>query len=121
MAQKFNLLIDQGSSFKASLTVFDLQNDPFDITEFDITGQIRKKYGDADVVAEFTPVVANSVAGIFTISLTPEETDTIPSGEYVYDVQISDLTDVFRIVEGVVRVFPRVTRAASTGSDGSDE
>jgi hypothetical protein len=110
MAQKFNLLIDQGSTFKASLTVFDLLDNNFDLTPYAIKGQIRKYHKSEAVIATFTTTKVTPLSGIFTIELTDEQTATIPAGEYVYDIVIEDQTDVYRIIEGIVRVAPQVTR-----------
>lgn len=110
MAQKFNLIIDQGSTFKASITVFDLNNTNFDITPYSIRGQIREYYDSANSVVNFTTAKANAQLGIFTIELTANQTSVIESGDYVYDVEIDDTVNVFRIVEGYVKVTPEVTR-----------
>jgi len=111
MAQKFNLTIDAGSVFKASVTIYDLKNEPYDLEDYVIEGQIRKNYVTEDVVASFdTAKNIDPLSGNFEISIEANTTATINAGSYVYDVRIAKDDDVYRVLEGAVKVTPRVTR-----------
>jgi hypothetical protein len=111
MAQKFNLTIDAGSVFKASVTIFDLKNKPYDLEDYTIDGQIRRNYVTENVVATFdTTKNIDPLTGNFEISIDANTTATINAGSYVYDVIITKDADIFRVLEGAVKVTPRVTR-----------
>jgi hypothetical protein len=111
MAQKFNLSIDAGSAFKASVTIFDLKNKPYDLEDYTIDGQIRRNYVTENVVATFDTIKnINPLTGNFIISIDANTTATINAGSYVYDVIIAKDEDIFRVLEGAVKVTPRVTR-----------
>lgn len=111
MAQKRNLTVDKGSSFRATVTVFDLQNEPLNLDTYSVSGQIRRNYTTEDVVLSFQTVKDSDPAtGSFDIFLDANATATVNSGSYVYDVQIQDAQNTFRVLEGSVKVTPRVTR-----------
>lgn len=111
MAQKRDLTIDKGSSFRATVTVFDLQNQPIDLSSYDINGQIRKNYVSDEILLSFqTFKDTDAVDGVFEISLSASATASVNSGSYVYDIQIQDNLNVFRVLEGSVKITPRVTR-----------
>lgn len=111
MAQRQNITIDQGSDFEASITLFNLDDTPFDLANYTVTGQIRKyTYSNTATVSFSTNVNSNTATGKFNISLDSNTTSTIDEGEYVYDIQISNSNNVYRVVEGYARVSPSVTR-----------
>lgn len=108
MAQKVNLVIDQGTTFTTSFDVDDDAGNPIDLTGYTGYSQIRKHYTSSNAVS-FT-VTANS-AGVVVLSMNSNTTSTINAGRYVYDVElVSPQNTTSRIVEGIVTVTPQVTR-----------
>jgi len=110
MAIKSNLVIDQGSSFSATLTVTDVNNDPIDLTSYTAAAELRKWYTSNSSVS-FSTSSGNS-SGQITLSLDYVTTGSLDSGRYVYDVELTDTTanSVYRVIEGIVTVTPQVTR-----------
>ena len=109
MATKANLVIDQGSTFTTDLTMTDDSGNILDLSGYSANSQMRKWYTSTNATATFSTSV-NSVTGVITLSLTANQTSSITSGRYVYDVEINDGSVVSRIVEGIVTVTPQVTR-----------
>lgn len=109
MATKANLVIDQGTTFSTDISLTDENNDPLDLNGFTANSQIRKWYTSTTIAASFSTAI-NVESGSLTLSLTPVQTSNLVSGRYVYDVEISDGSQVSRIVEGIVTVTPQVTR-----------
>jgi hypothetical protein len=109
MATKANLVIDQGSTFSTELTLNDEYGDPLNLAGYTANSQIRKWYTSVNATATFSTSV-NTVSGTVSLSLTANQTSSITSGRYVYDVEISNGSSVSRIVEGIVTVTPQVTR-----------
>lgn len=108
MAQKLNLIIDQGSTFSTSFTVNDDAGSPIDFTGYSGSAQIRKHYTSTNAVS-FT-VSANSSGGV-TLTLNSNSTANIEAGRYVYDVElIAPANTTSRVVEGIVTVTPQVTK-----------
>lgn len=109
MATKANLVIDQGSTFTTDLTMTDDSGNVIDLAGYVANSQMRKWYTSSNATATFTTSI-NTTTGVITLSLTADQTSSLTSGRYVYDVEISDGSVVSRIVEGIVTVTPQVTR-----------
>ena len=110
MAVKSNLVIDQGSTFSATLTVTDVNNDPIDLTNYTASAKLRKWYTSNSSVS-FSTSSGNS-SGLITLSLNYVTTGSLDSGRYVYDVELTDTVanSVYRVIEGIATVTPQVTR-----------
>lgn len=108
MAQKLNLIIDQGTTFSTSFDVNDDAGIPIDFTGYTGNSQFRKSYTSSSYTA-FT-VSANS-SGSVTLSLSANTTNSLTPGRYVYDVEMTAPGGtISRIVEGIVTVTPQVTK-----------
>lgn len=106
MAMKANITIDQGTSFATSIAMADAANNPLDLTAYTGYAQIRKWYSS---VAHTNFNVA-LVLGAVNLSLTPDQTNVLAPGRYVYDLVLVDHANaVTRVIEGVVTVTPKVT------------
>ena len=109
MATKANLVIDQGTTYSADLTLTDENGDGLALSGFTANSQIRKWYSSSNAAATFTTSI-NVESSVITLSLTANQTSNLVAGRYVYDVEINDGSEVSRIVEGIVTVTPQVTR-----------
>jgi hypothetical protein len=108
MAQKANLVIDQGSDFSTTIDVADDEGNAIDLSSFTSAGQIRKHYTSLTFVS-FN--VSTTASGILTISLDANTSNNMEPGRYVYDVELTSNTgSVTRILEGIVTITPSVTR-----------
>lgn len=110
MAAKYNLVIDQGTTFSATLNVTDEFGNAVDMGGYEASGQLRKVYSSVNAVSFECSI--NAVAGEVTIGLAANTTSTMEDGRYVYDVEITETEtgEVSRIIEGLVTVTPSVTR-----------
>jgi hypothetical protein len=107
MATKANIVIDQGTTFNTVVSLTDENGDSLDLTAYTANAQIRKWYTSSNAVA-FTTNTAN---GSVSLSLTANQSSSLESGRYVYDIVVTDGSNtVTRIVEGIVTVTPRVTK-----------
>jgi len=109
MATVQNIYIDQGSTFTLSLNVTDQFGDIKDLSDYTVTGQIRKSYYSSTAV-DFDAEASLPLEGEITISLTSTQTNNLKAGRYVYDVEIASELETIRVVEGIVVVNPGVTR-----------
>lgn len=108
MAQKLNLVIDQGSTFITTFTMNDDDGNPINLSTYTGSSQIRKHYTSSNATS-FTVGLANT--GVVTLSLLANTTNLMTPGRYVYDVELVDGDgDVSRVVEGLVTITPGVTR-----------
>lgn len=109
MATKANLVIDQGTTFSADLTLTDDNGDMLQLSGYTANSQMRKWYTSTNPAAIFTTSI-NTTSSVITLSLTDTQTNNLTAGRYVYDVEINNGSTVSRIVEGIVTVTPQVTR-----------
>ncbi len=109
MATRVNIVIDQGTDFETSISLTDASNVQLNTTGMTAASQIRRTHSSSNSVA-FTAALANTT-GTLTLSLNNATTSSMTAGRYVYDVELTDATNVVsRILEGVVTVTPEVTR-----------
>ena len=109
MAIKANLVIDQGSSFSATIDVTNADGTVFNLTGYTVAAQMRKNYTSS--AATTFSSTHNGGGGAITLSLLPVNTASIEPGRYLYDVEVTSAGgSVTRIVEGIVTVTPGMTR-----------
>jgi len=109
MATRVNIVIDQGTDFETSITLTDASGDQLDLTGMSAASQIRKTHTSSNSVSFITELANNT--GSLTLSLNNSTTSSMTAGRYVYDVELTDSSNVVsRILEGVVTVTPEVTR-----------
>lgn len=114
MALQQDLNVDQGALFEWDFKLRTDQATIFDLTDYQVRGQVRRDYGTAVL---FTPDFTISIPlGSIAMTITPETTSALSfTGEElecVYDIEIynADESDVKRIVSGTMTILREVTR-----------
>lgn len=84
----YDITIQQGATFSQSFQFKDANGDPLDMTGYSITAEVweeekRSKYAD------FTVAWITQNEGEFLISLTADQTHTIPQSGY-WDILVSN-------------------------------
>lgn len=113
MAAYSNLYIDQGTTFSAVIEVADINGDIIDVSSYQARAQFRKSY-NSNTYWNFAAQIINPEKGQIELSLTPSETALLKAGKYVYDVELYNETNVYRVLEGDVEITPEVTRPTGT-------
>lgn len=113
--EKVNVIVDQGTTFQASITITGDDGNPLNLTGFTAAMQMRKSYASANAHHFDVSVDANGALGILHISMFANATQQVEAGRYVYDTEIYNAanTTVSRVMQGIVTVTPGVTRAES--------
>lgn len=108
MAQKVNLVIDQGSDFFAKFELSDDYDEPLLVNDYTARGQLRPHHNSNS----YYTFSCTLNTGELIISMTAEQTASVEAQRYVYDVELVDTVanSVTRIVEGFVTVTPEVTK-----------
>lgn len=108
MAQKVNIVMDQGTTFSVTYEFTDDNGDPINFSTYTGVAQMRKSYSTSTYYA-FTVGLGNT--GVVSLSMDAANTSSITAGRYVYDLEVTDTNSVIsRLVEGIVTVTPQVTR-----------
>ena len=105
------LFVEQGTDYITTITLDDINGDPFNLVGYTAKSQIKKSYYSANTTAEFTVSFTDSENGIISISLSSANTANISAGRYLYDVVIKDDENNIktRVLEGQIIVSPGVT------------
>jgi hypothetical protein len=110
MATISNLYVDSGSTYSNILTVNSSDGQPLNLTGYTVASQMRKSYSSSTVY-NFTASVHQAVQGKIRLQLTDEQSEAIPPGRWLYDVEITSSSGATtRVVEGIVIVTPQITK-----------
>jgi hypothetical protein len=110
MATISNLYVDAGSTYSNIITVTASNGQALDLTGYTVASQMRKSYQSSTAYA-FTASISNATQGKIRLQLTDEQSEAIPPGRWLYDVEIeSPSGQRTRVVEGIVTVNPQITK-----------
>lgn len=110
MAVTSNLFVDAGSDYSNIITVNSAGGAPLNLTGFTVKSQMRKSY-NSSVAYNFNATIFNAVAGQIRLTLTAAQSEQIPPGRWLFDVEISHPAGSRRrVVEGIVTVTPQITQ-----------
>ena len=110
MASIANIFVDAGSTYSNIIAVASSSGAPLDLTGYTVKSQIRKSYSSS-VAYDFTATVYLPLAGKVRLELTPTQSEAIPPGRWLYDVEITSSSgSKTRVVEGIVTVTPQITK-----------
>lgn len=108
MAEKVNIVIEQGATFSADFELMDANNQLVNLTEYTANAHLRRHYESNTAIVFSANTFAN---GIIRIGLTANQTSNLQLLQHVYDVKLTNPeAEVTRIVEGVAHISPAVTR-----------
>jgi len=110
-AGKYNIIIEQGSTFTKDITLKDHAGVVINLTGCTFAAQCRQKASDASPLFSFTAVCSAPTTGKFTLSLTSVQTSAFNFKPAVYDVEITYPGSIVkRVLEGSVVLSKEVTR-----------
>lgn len=110
MATISNLFIDAGSTYSNIVTIAASNGAPVNLTGYSVASQMRKSY-QSSVGYTFTASIYLASQGKIRLEMTDEQTEAIPPGRYIYDVEIEAPNgNRTRVVEGIVTVTPQITK-----------
>jgi hypothetical protein len=110
MATISNLFVDAGTTYSNIITVAATTGQPLDLTGYTVKSQMRKSYSSSQAYS-FTASIYDAAAGKVRLQLTPVQSEAIPAGRWLYDVEITSQSgNKTRVVEGIVTVTPQITQ-----------
>lgn len=114
-AAKYDLQIDQGSSFSIAVTVSD-ESGARNLGAYTPRAQMRPAVDSPDTdKVDFTFDLSSMASGIVVMQLAHDVSSSMQAGAYVYDLEIftglsGDETSVTRLMQGNVTITPEVTK-----------
>lgn len=110
MATISNLFVDAGSNYSNIISVTATNGLALDLTGYTVKSQMRKSYSSS-VAYNFNPSVYDALNGKVRLQLTAAQSEAIPPGRWLYDVEITSPSGTkTRVVEGIVTVTPQITQ-----------
>ena len=110
MATQANIFIDQGANYSNIVTVTGTSGTALDLTGYTVASQMRKSYTSSTAYS-LNAVIYNANAGQVRMTLTATQSEAIPPGRYLYDLEIASTSGVkTRVVEGIATVTPQITQ-----------
>lgn len=109
MAISINHDMDQGSNFSFSFIAKGTTGVPLDLsTGYTAYSQMRR-YPSSKTAVTLNASITGSTGNIL-VSLSATGTAAVKEGVWFYDVEIVGGTNVQRVVQGMITVYPEVTR-----------
>ncbi len=114
VAGKFNLDIEQGATFSRVFAWRNASGVAVNMTGYTITVTIRPFRGSSSVIASSAGVISvtqpnGAASGKFTVSMTGANTALLDFTRAVYEIEVSDGSTDYRLVEGFVYLLRGVT------------
>ena len=110
-AGRYDIVIDQGADFSIQL---DLANNgsAVNLTDFTARAQLRATPTTSELAGSFTLTFIDRTGGILNMEMPNATTAALSPGKYYYDLEIESGGGVVtRLLQGVARVTPNVTRS----------
>jgi hypothetical protein len=110
MATISNLFVDAGSNYSNIITVTATNGLALDLTNYTVKSQLRKSY-TSTIAYSFTANIQSAIEGKVRLQLTAAQSEAIPPGRWLYDVEItSPAGNKTRVIEGIVTITPQITQ-----------
>lgn len=113
LAGRYDLTVEQGSTFNLTLVYKDQRGYVIDLTGYSARMQLRTSVGASTVALDLTTangrISVDGAAGKINLSIAAADTAGL-SGTGVYDLELVNGQTVQRILEGSYTISPEVTR-----------
>jgi hypothetical protein len=121
-AAQYDIYIEQGATFEVTFAWTNRSGTAVDLTDMDLAMKIRPTKdssvtilagaydGGTDTPSGDIVFDEGGVTGVFSITISATETAALDFTQAVYDIEITDGTDISRVVEGRVFLSKEVTR-----------
>ena len=122
MATSYNINTIQGDNLQLSLRVKDSNNNPINLSGYDVRGVVKYAYGytgNEQVLVNLNPIIVSGnngsyySSGIVSINVNSYTTASIPVGTFVYDIERfpygAPTGNSIKLIRGKFIVSPEVT------------
>jgi hypothetical protein len=107
----YDILCEQGATFRKTFTWLDENEQPVDLTGCSARMQVRPSHKGTTTWLDLTGIAMDPALGQLLVVLTATVTAALPVSRGVYDLEVVHPTgDVTRLLQGTFTVSPEVTR-----------
>tara|TARA_R110000796_G_scaffold34020_6_gene88017 strand:- start:51593 stop:51928 length:336 start_codon:yes stop_codon:yes gene_type:complete len=110
VATTANIFIDQGSNYSNIITVSGTNGAALNLTGYTVASQMRKSY-TSTTAYNLNASIHSAANGQVRMILNAAQSEVIPPGRYLYDLEITSGSGAkTRVVHGVATVTPQITQ-----------
>jgi hypothetical protein len=106
----YNFNYYRGDTYQFVIRPKTANGQVFDLLNYTAAFTIANQVGPSGTQTAATAVV-NATTDIVTCTITPAVGRTLSSGSFVYDVQITNGTDIYTLLKGIIAVPDDITGA----------
>lgn len=113
MTGKYNITINQGSTFSEVYTWKDCDNTPYDLSSYSAKMEVRESASSSAILTlnSGAEITLGGALGTITILVSATTTGALTAGDYKYDLELtSGAGIVTRLIEGSCTVSPQITQ-----------
>jgi len=109
-AKIINLVLEQGTDFQSTFTIYNENGSKLNLFNYTAISYIKKSPYSSKTYP-FTISFPDRTQGKIMVSMAKTETSLMEGGRYVYDVVITDTSSsMIRVIEGMALVSKGVTQ-----------
>jgi hypothetical protein len=112
-AANYDILIEQGATFRLQLAWKDGEGDPIDLTGYSARMQVRPRASSDQVLVALVSGDGITLGddGSIVVLASAERTEAVAGKRAVYDLELESADGtVTRLIQGGVNISPEVTR-----------
>ena len=113
-AVNYNIICEQGATFKRNILYKSDNNLPINLTGYTARMQVRNDYSSPTFIIELTTengrIALGGVNGTIDLTIPANLTTLFIAGVYIYDLELINNSDVYRLIQGTFTVNAEVTK-----------
>lgn len=114
IADSYEFTVDQGATINTLITWLDQDGEPIDLTTFTARMQVRPDYDSDSILLDLTTengmITLGGLSGTITLNVPATDMEAIAYGQYVYDLEMVNGSEVTRLLMGTFNIRPEVTK-----------
>jgi hypothetical protein len=114
MAGTYDITCEQGATFQRVITWKNSAGNPINVTGYSAVMQVRDGACAQPKIIELSTtngrIVTGGALGTITLTISAADSDDLPVGQFVYDLEMTNAGNVTRLLEGSFTVTREVTR-----------
>jgi len=117
MSARYKATIKQGSTFERNITWKTPTGTIIPLDNLSARMQIRSRTPDGNLVIDLDSatkggITLNTTTDVLTIKITAAQTASMPVDDYIYDLEVEDLShNVYTLIYGEIKFIAEVTHA----------
>lgn len=103
---KRTLVMNQGETYNYTIRLLQSNGEVYDPSNWTAVAQMRK-HSESSTYYSFATNITDEY---INLSMSAFETSLIPSGSYLYDVELTSGDQVIKVMSGIITVFAEITK-----------